>query len=73
MQEVYEQQKKLLLIGERAVLVTLDFDFNVHHPYKPLVEAIKKLKVAQKELAQVAWSFVNDGYAKTTLIFFKNY
>lgn len=61
-QEVYEQQKELILIGERVVLATLAFDFNVHHPYKPLVEAIKKFKVAQNALAQVAWNFVNDGY-----------
>jgi len=40
----------------------LGFDLNVHHPYKPLVEAIKKFKVAQNALAQVAWNFVNDGY-----------
>jgi cyclin T len=68
---VYEQQKELLLIGERLVLVTLGFDMNVHHPYKPLVEAIKKFKVAQNALAQVAWNFVNDGYAKITLILIK--
>ena len=68
---MYEQQKELLLIGERAVLVTLGFDMNVHHPYKPLVEAIKKFKVAQNALAQVAWNFVNDGYAKITLILTK--
>jgi cyclin T len=49
------------------VLVTLGFDFNVNHPYKPLVEAIKKFEVAQNALAQVAWNFVNDGYAKITL------
>ncbi|KAJ7982019.1 Cyclin T1 [Quillaja saponaria] len=59
--EVYEQQKELILLGERVVLATLGFDFNVHHPYKPLVEAIKKFKVAQNALAQVAWNFVNDG------------
>ncbi|KAL8266965.1 hypothetical protein R6Q59_004309 [Mikania micrantha] len=59
--EVYEQQKELILIGERAVLATLGFDFNVHHPYKPLAEAIKKFKVAQNALAKVAWNFVNDG------------
>jgi cyclin T len=68
---VYEQQKELLLIGERLVLVTLGFDMNVHHPYKPLVEAIKKFKVAQNALAQVAWNFVNDGYAKIILILIK--
>lgn len=61
-QEVYEQQKELILLGERVVLATLGFDFNVHHPYKPLVEAIKKLKGGQNALAQVAWNFVNDGY-----------
>ncbi|KAK6116509.1 hypothetical protein DH2020_049747 [Rehmannia glutinosa] len=63
--EVYEQQKELILQGERVVLVTLGFDLNVHHPYKPLVEAIKKFKVAQNALAQVAWNFVNDGYDNT--------
>lgn len=62
MQEVYEQQKELILLGERVVLATLGFDLNVQHPYKPLVDAIKKFKVAQNALAQVAWNFVNDGY-----------
>jgi cyclin T len=68
-QELYEQHKELILLGERVVLVTLGFDLNVHHPYKPLVEAIKRFKVAQNALAQVAWNFVNDGYAKITLIY----
>jgi len=71
-QEVYEQQKELILLGERVVLVTLGFDLNIHHPYKPLVEAIKKFKIAQNALAQVAWNFVNDGYAKITLLVTKS-
>lgn len=50
------------------VLATLAFELNVHHPYKPLVEAIKKFKVAQNALAQVAWNFVNDGYGISILI-----
>jgi hypothetical protein len=61
-QEVIEEQKELVLAGERLVLTTLGFDLNIHHPYKPLVAAIKKFKVAQNTLAQVAWNFVNDGY-----------
>ncbi|KAM0893761.1 hypothetical protein ACQ4PT_024905 [Festuca glaucescens] len=70
--EVYEKQKELLLIGERAVLVTLDFDLNIHHPYKPLVQAIEKFnKVAQKALAQAAWSFVNDGLRTSLCLQFK--
>ncbi|XP_058108818.1 cyclin-T1-3-like isoform X2 [Magnolia sinica] len=69
--EVYEQQKELILLGERVVLSTLGFDLNVHHPYKPLVEAIKKFKVAQNALAQVAWNFVNDGLRTSLCLQFK--
>ncbi|KAL2331071.1 hypothetical protein Fmac_018652 [Flemingia macrophylla] len=69
--EVYEQHKELILIGERVVLATLGFDLNVHHPYKPLVEAIKKFKVAQNALAQVAWNFVNDGLRTSLCLQFK--
>ncbi|XP_057453502.1 cyclin-T1-3-like [Lotus japonicus] len=69
--EVYEQQKELILLGERVVLATLGFDFHVQHPYKPLVEAIKKLKVSQNALAQVAWNFVNDGLRTSLCLQFK--
>ncbi|CAL0310252.1 unnamed protein product [Lupinus luteus] len=69
--EVYEQQKELILIGERLVNATLAFDLNVNHPYKPLVEAIKKFKVAQNALAQVAWNFVNDGLRTSLCLQFK--
>ncbi|XP_043695067.1 cyclin-T1-5-like isoform X1 [Telopea speciosissima] len=69
--EVYEQQKELVLLGERVVLATLGFDLNVQHPYKPLVEAIKKFKVAQNALAQVAWNFVNDGLRTSLCLQFK--
>eukprot|EP01018_Ginkgo_biloba_P017307 Gb_15285 [translate_table: standard] len=69
--EVYEQQKELVLLGERVVLATLGFDLNVHHPYKPLVAAIKKFKVAQNALAQVAWNFVNDGLRTSLCLQFK--
>ncbi|CAA2968734.1 cyclin-T1-4-like [Olea europaea subsp. europaea] len=69
--EVYEQQKELILLGERVVLTTLGFDLNLLHPYKPLVEAIKKFKVAQNALAQVAWNFVNDGLRTSLCLQFK--
>lgn len=69
-QEVIEEQKELVLAGERLVLTTLGFDLNIHHPYKPLVAAIKKFKVAQNTLAQVAWNFVNDGYVGAEPFFF---
>ncbi|KAL3684064.1 hypothetical protein R1sor_002086 [Riccia sorocarpa] len=69
--EVYEEQKELVLVGERLVLTTLGFDLNIHHPYKPLVAAIKKFKVAQNALAQVAWNFVNDGLRTSLCLQFK--
>ncbi|KAF7842492.1 cyclin-T1-3-like isoform X1 [Senna tora] len=69
--EVYEQQKELILLCERAVLTTLGFDLNVQHPYKPLVEAIKKFNVEKNNLAQVAWNFVNDGLRTSLCLQFK--
>ncbi|GLJ45170.1 hypothetical protein SUGI_0950770 [Cryptomeria japonica] len=69
--DIYEQQKELIITGERVVLATLGFDLNVHHPYKPLVAAIKKFKVAQNALAQVAWNFVNDGLRTSLCLQFK--
>ncbi|KAL9261332.1 Cyclin-T1-5-like protein, partial [Drosera capensis] len=69
--EVYEQHKELVVMAERVVLATLDFDLNVFHPYKPLVEAIRKFGVAQHALAQVAWNFVNDGLRTSLSLQFK--
>ncbi|KAL2344660.1 hypothetical protein Fmac_005945 [Flemingia macrophylla] len=69
--EVYEQQKELILLGERVVLATLGFDLNVQHPYKPLVEAIKKFNVAKNALPLVAWNFVNDGLRTSLCLQFK--
>jgi cyclin T len=56
LQEIYDKQKELILLGERVVLVTL---------------AIRRFKVVEKSaLPQVAWNFVNDGYANATLAVF---
>ena len=62
-QDVFEKQKALILIGERLVLTTIRFDFNIQHPYRPLHDAMKNLGIIQKEVKQVAWNFVNDWYA----------
>jgi len=50
------------LIGERLLLTTIRFDFNIHHPYRPLFDAMQNLGINQKEVKQVAWNFVNDWY-----------
>ncbi|XP_064977608.1 cyclin-T1-2-like isoform X3 [Musa acuminata AAA Group] len=58
--DFFEKQKALILIGERLLLSTLRFDFNIQHPYRPLLNALKKLGITQKEVRQVAWNYVND-------------
>ncbi|KAL6899892.1 hypothetical protein ACP4OV_006550 [Aristida adscensionis] len=64
--DVFEKQKAHILIGERLVLTTIRFDFNIQHPYRSLLDAIKNLGIIQKEVKQMAWNFVND-WIKTTL------
>ncbi|XP_006647234.1 cyclin-T1-2-like [Oryza brachyantha] len=64
--DVFEKQKAQILTGERLVLTTVRFDFNIQHPYRPLLDAMEKLGITQKEVKQVAWNFVND-WLKTTL------
>ncbi|PWZ19801.1 Cyclin-T1-2 [Zea mays] len=64
--DVFEKQKALILIGERLLLTTIRFDFNIQHPYRPLLDAMQNLGINKKEVKQVAWNFVND-WLKTTL------
>ncbi|KAK9113065.1 hypothetical protein Scep_020584 [Stephania cephalantha] len=64
--DVYQRQKELILTGERLLLTTVAFDLNIQHPYKPLVGALKRLKISDNHLVKVAWNFVND-WLRTTL------
>lgn len=61
LQEVYEKQKERILIGETLLLCTIGFDLNIQHPYKPLMAAAKRLKIAQN-VWKAAWNYVNDWY-----------
>jgi cyclin T len=61
LQDVCEIEKEKVLLGKRLMFITLDFDINIHHPYKPLVVPIRKFQAATYTLTQVAWNFVNDG------------
>ena len=68
-QDVYKQQKELILLGESLVLQTLSFDLELDNPYKSLFEAISKLKMARTPLHQVAWNYVKDGYADNLIYY----
>jgi len=55
----YEDEREKILLAERLVLQTIAFDFIVEHPYKFLLDYVKRVNGGQ-ELAQSAWNFVND-------------
>ncbi|KAG6516546.1 hypothetical protein ZIOFF_027011 [Zingiber officinale] len=67
----FQKQKDLVLIGERVLLSTIRFDFNVLHPYKPLLEALKKFGITQREVRQTAWNLVNDWLWTTFYVQYK--
>ncbi|XP_020269051.1 cyclin-T1-2-like isoform X2 [Asparagus officinalis] len=64
--DIFEKQKELILNGERLLLCTVRYDFDIPLPYKPLHEAFRKLKITQKDVIQTAWNFVNN-WLRTTL------
>jgi len=76
-----ERRKEHILSLERSVLSCLGFDFRVDHPYKYVLRYIKEViawseqtpgvksvKSRQKEIAQVAWNFVNDSLRTTVSV-----
>ena len=56
--------KEQILVCERILLQTLDFDLTVEHAYRPLLAYVKSIK-GTRDLAQVAWNFVNDSLRTT--------
>ncbi|XP_039143228.1 cyclin-T1-2-like isoform X2 [Dioscorea cayenensis subsp. rotundata] len=64
--DVLDKQKSLVILGERMLLANIGFDFNVQHPYRPLVRALNKFEILEKNVRQVAWNYVND-WLRTTL------
>ena len=56
--------KEKVLISERILLQTLGFDLTVEHAYRPLLAYVKAIK-GTRDLAQVAWNFINDSLRTT--------
>ncbi|KAL8494782.1 hypothetical protein ACS0TY_025586 [Phlomoides rotata] len=69
--EVFDNQKQLILMGEQLILVTVAFDLNIEHPYKPLTAALKRLGTPPKQVVQVAWNYVNDSLRTTLCLQYK--
>ncbi|KAL2892714.1 Cyclin-T1-3 [Bienertia sinuspersici] len=64
--EVYHNQKELILVTENLLLVTIDFDMGIQHPFRPLVDALKRSKISNNDVAKAAWNLVNE-WLRTTL------
>jgi len=56
--------KERVLVCERILLQVLGFDLSVEHAYRPLLAYVKSIK-GSKDLAQIAWNFINDSLRTT--------
>eukprot|EP00316_Scyphosphaera_apsteinii_P015717 CAMPEP_0119305206 /NCGR_PEP_ID=MMETSP1333-20130426/6249_1 /TAXON_ID=418940 /ORGANISM="Scyphosphaera apsteinii, Strain RCC1455" /LENGTH=399 /DNA_ID=CAMNT_0007308235 /DNA_START=26 /DNA_END=1225 /DNA_ORIENTATION=+ len=61
--EFFEMKEKIL-ISERILLQTLGFDLTVEHAYRPLLAYVKSIQ-GTRDLAQIAWNFINDSLRTT--------
>jgi len=68
-QEFNELREKILT-HELIVLQTIAFDMTIEHPYKYLLMYVKQIQ-GNRNLAQVAWNFVNDSLRTTLCLQFK--
>ena len=59
-----EDPKETVMIMERILLQTINFDLQVDHPYKHLLRYAKCLQSEHQEelekIVQMAWTFIND-------------
>lgn len=58
-----EDPKETVMIMERILLQTINFDLQVDHPYKHLLKYAKSLRGADddiQKMVQMAWTFIND-------------
>lgn len=61
----FKARKDKIVMCEHHLLSALTFKLTVDHPYKYLLLHVKNLRLdarSTKELAQVAWNFINDRY-----------
>lgn len=62
LRDVFEGLKKTVLTGEKLVLSTLGFDLEIEHPYKLVMDWVKRSVKAEdvRRLCQAAFNFIND-------------
>lgn len=61
----FKDKRKKIEIREHILLHSLSFHVVIEHPYKFMLNHVQNMNVDQKEkkeIAQVAWNFLNDRY-----------
>lgn len=72
----YTTYRTEVLNCEKNILQSMAFELTMEHPYKFLLDYIKKVcgntvdQDTTKSLAQTAWNFVNDRYSRRYFIRF---
>ncbi len=41
-QNVYKVKKEQMLLGKKLVFIALNFNINIHHPYKPMMVVMRE-------------------------------
>ncbi|XP_057432748.1 cyclin-T1-3-like [Lotus japonicus] len=72
--EMFNLRKELIILAERVVLTTLNFNLEIQHPHDFLRDYVRNLAIesveSKKKLGQVAWDFANDGMLATLCLQF---
>ncbi|PRQ41836.1 putative cyclin [Rosa chinensis] len=65
--EFFRKQKELIVVAEKALLTTIDFDLDIQLTYKTLVVVLKRLNIPDlAKVAKVAWHLI-DQWLQTSL------
>ncbi|ONK61444.1 uncharacterized protein A4U43_C08F29980 [Asparagus officinalis] len=67
----FDQYRERVIEAEQMILMTLDFELDVHHPYVPLTSVLSKLGLSQSALQNLAWNLVSEGLRSSLWLQFK--
>ncbi|KAF8754041.1 hypothetical protein HU200_011511 [Digitaria exilis] len=70
-QDWFEQYRESVIQAEQMILITLDFELEVVHPYASLSLALSKLGLFHTVLFNVAWNLINEGLQSSLWLQFK--
>ncbi|KAK3190015.1 hypothetical protein Dsin_029576 [Dipteronia sinensis] len=67
----FEQYRERVIESEHILLITLNFELNVQHPYASLTSIVNKLGLSQSVLVDLALNLVSEGLRSSLWLQFK--